>query len=247
MQTWLLSPPPTSRLPVRSQHAGPPCLARSDQAAKRSTLLKWPRVWRKARQCCSRSAHLLTSFIASGLLNHWASWSHLALYSFLDSVVEAQGTSSSRLRPEGPFLTPYYPTEASLLLSSSPPETSLRDILSPLGREILGQRGWGRLHDGVHCSALSGQIFCLDLFFPLCVPNTHPDSETKARCLKTRRHLHGEAVGVSALTSRSLGLFLLQCSYKSRSAICQENTGDVRSRFTPVHTQARHNGSQLRP
>lgn len=139
MQTWLLSPPPTSRLPVRSQHAGPPCLARSDQAAKRSTLLKWPRVWRKARQCCSRSAHLLTSFIASGLPNHWASWSRLALYSFLDSVVEAQGTSSSRLHPEGPFLTPYYPTEASLL-SSSPPETSLRDILSPLGRELLGQR-----------------------------------------------------------------------------------------------------------
>lgn len=124
-----------------AQHAAPPSLAHSDQAANRSTpacscegapqraavILHIAKVaqslWRKARQCCSRSAHLLTSFISSGLPNHWASWSRLALYSFLGSVVKAQGTSSSCLHPEGPFLTPYHPTEAIVLLS--PPSRDL--------------------------------------------------------------------------------------------------------------------------
>ena len=109
-------------------------------------------LWRKARQCWSRSvSHLLTSFISSGLPSHGASWSHLALYSFLGSVLEAQGSISNHLHPEGPFLTPYYPTESSIL-------SPLPRSLQPTGQrapkpqmESHKQVDHLRLHKRKHC------------------------------------------------------------------------------------------------
>lgn len=121
-------------------------------------------LWRKARQCWSRSvSHLLTSFISSGLPSHGASWSHLALYSFLGSVLEAQGSISNHLHPEGPFLTPYYPTEGS--------------ILSPLPRSLqpTGQRAPKpqNIPPKAGCLSEFAAQPCLARSSALCISPTH--------------------------------------------------------------------------